>query len=112
MLDHQFCALLVTDKWACFRIVHRIGKIANQNATKAPLCHLFDGKRAVQDTHVGMNTHDEKSVDSTQTKQPLNFGTFIGDHIACFNRDARMLTLPGFVGIFASVTATLFIINW
>ena len=69
--------------------------------------HTADGKGAVHDTHIGMDSHDEQCVDAFLFEEVKNFIAIVGDSVKFSDRDSRMLACPcpisGIVGITTAV---------
>src|ERR1039457_1911388 len=53
VFDHQLRACVVTDVGRILRIVHRVGKVPDQNAVDTERGHFLDGERSIEHAHVG-----------------------------------------------------------
>ena len=107
VLDHQAGSLIMSDVGGVFGIVHGVGEITNQYTVFTKPGHTADGKGAVHDTHIGMDSHDEQCVDAFLFEEVKNFIAIVGDSVKFSDRDSRMLACPcpisGIVGITTAV---------
>src|SRR5579863_7118344 len=87
VLNDELRALIVRNEWAGLGIVHGIGQVANQDAVFPPIGHLLDRERAVEDAHVGVDTHNEQRADLATFQEVINLGAVVGDQI--LGRDAK-----------------------
>lgn len=58
-------------------IIHGVSKFADQNTRFPPIGHLLDGKRAIQNTHVDVDAHEEKVLDAFLLQEPVNLHAVI-----------------------------------
>lgn len=88
-------AFIVTDVGRPRRIVHAIGQIAAEHDIDSPADHLLDSKRAVEDAHVGVNTHDHDVLYPVQPHVAVYLSAVIAYNIVLFvDLDFRMLSRP------------------
>ena len=94
VLHHQRRALVVAHLRRVLRVVHRVGKIAHQDAADAPARHLLDGERAVQHAHIRVHPHHEQVPDAAVLEEAVNLPAIVGDDVVLADRQPRMLPRP------------------
>ena len=93
--NNETRAFIVTDVGRHRGIVHAIGQITAEQNIDSPADHLLDGKGAVEDAHVGMNTHDHDVLYPVQPHVAVYLSAVIAYPVSIFvDRDVGMLSRP------------------
>ena len=80
-------------------VIHRVGQVAYERDVNAPTHHLFNGKRTIENTHIGVYAHDQHLFDLLLGKVAVDLPAIVRDQIALLIDDhSWMLPIPGFVG--------------
>src|SRR5579883_1606359 len=94
VFDHELRSALVAHERAPRGIVHGVGQIANQNAPLAPLRHLPDRKRAVQDAQIRVNAGVKQRPDAAGPHRRINLASAVRDQVARPNLDRGVFSGP------------------
>src|ERR1035441_2902773 len=97
VFDHQLRACVVTDVGRILRIVHRVGKVPDQNAVDTERGHFLDGERSIEHAHVGVHAHDQEGTNIAFPEEAVNLRATVGDHVRSVDAQTGMLTRPRFV---------------
>ena len=69
MLDNQLRAAPVAHKGALSRVVHTVGEITREEDTFPGADPLAQAEGTAEDTHVGVDTHDDNRVNASMLNQ-------------------------------------------
>ncbi len=93
--NNETRAFIVTHVGRHCGIVHAIGQITAEHDIDSPADHLLDSKGAVEDAHVGVNTHDHDVLYPVQPHVAVYFSPVIAYNVALFvDLDLGMLSRP------------------
>ena len=95
-------------------VIHRVGQVAYERDVNAPTHHLFNGKRTIENTHIGVYAHDQHLFDLLLGKVAVDLPAIVRDQIALLIDDhSWMLPAPRFVGCrFTSIGALIGGVHW
>jgi len=92
--DDEVVAGEVIDAWWAFGVVHGVGHIAHEGDGFAEIDLLADGEGAAEDAHVEVNAAEDDVVDVAGGEEVPCFLAVIGEGVAGFEFDERVLAFP------------------
>src|SRR5947209_7914647 len=94
VLDHQLSAARMADERPRAWVVHGIGQVPHQHHLETKLCHLAGSEAAVQDTNIGVDTHECHITDAFLLAEIVDFLTVVADAVKTDDIQGWVFTRP------------------